>query len=84
MTSVRLSVRPRMLGPVSEGTVEVINLLRLYASIGLTEAKQLVDRCVFDGESVVISMPSTVAAESFVRAVSSLLDMPHVKATMEI
>ena len=83
MTSVRLSVEPRFLGSMSVGTVEVIKLVSVHANVGLAGAKRLIDRCVFDGESVVISMPSTEAAESFLRAVSALPDEPRITATRE-
>jgi hypothetical protein len=83
VTSVRLSVEPRFLGPMSVGTVEVIKLVSVHASVGLTEAKRLIDRCVFDGEPVVISMPSAEAAELFLRAVSALPGKPRINATKE-
>jgi len=81
VVTVRLSIEPRLLGAVSVGTVGVIKLVQLHAGLGLIEAKRLVDRCVFDGESVAVVMPSLEFAESFIRAVSS--EPVKVQATIE-
>ena len=76
MATVQLSIEPRLLGPVSFGTVEVIQLLRSHANLGLAEAKLLVDRCVFKSETVEISMPTLESAQSLARALSLLPGKP--------
>ncbi len=68
---------------MSVGTVEVIKLVSVHANVGLTGAKRLIDRCVFDGEPIVISMSSAEAAESFLRAVSALPGTPRINVTKE-
>jgi hypothetical protein len=74
MTAMFLSVEPEMLGPVSVGTLEVIRLLQVHARLDLAEAKGLVDRCVFDGQTVRVPIPSTEAATSLIAAIAEL---PH-------
>jgi hypothetical protein len=83
VAAVRISIEPRFLGPASLGTVEIIKLVRTHANVELAEAKHLVDRCVFRRESVVISMPSFEAAESFICAVSLLEGPAKVEAALE-
>lgn len=83
VVAVRISIEPRFLGPASLGTVEVIQLVRTHAGLDLEEAKHLVDRCVFGGESALVPMPSCQAAEAFTRAVSSLPGPAKVQAAIE-
>src|SRR5262249_31270791 len=83
MSSVRLSIQPELCGPVSVGTVKVIRLVGQHAQLGLPEAAAFVDRCVFDGETVSIPMPSTEKAASLVRALRSLPTVPKIEASIE-
>ena len=72
MSAVFLTIEPQMAGPVSVGTVEVIRLLQVHAHLDLAEAKHLVDRCVFDGESIRIPMSSSSAANALAAALADL------------
>jgi hypothetical protein len=68
---------------MSVGTVAVIRLVSQHAHLSLSEATELVDRCVFEGETVSIPTPSPEAAESLVRALASLPEVPKIEATIE-
>jgi hypothetical protein len=83
MSSVRLSIQPELCGSVSVGTVRVIRLISEHAHLGLAEAKGFVDRCVFEGETVSIPMPSPEDAASLVRAFGSLPAVPKIDASVE-
>jgi hypothetical protein len=72
-----LKITPRFLGPASVGTVELIKLLRQQLALPLSAAKGFVDRCVFDGETVVIPLPDSVDSAGLLNAIKSL-DTPAV------
>lgn len=72
MTTVRLSVEPVFCGPFSIGTVGLIKLVRERFNLSLGEAKALVDRCVFHGETVALVAPTEAEAALFVREVAAL------------
>jgi hypothetical protein len=77
VASIILSIEPDMCGPVSVGTVSVIQLLRAELDLGLKEAMEYVNRCVFDGETVEIPAPSREAAD---RALALLARHPRTSA----
>lgn len=54
MASVKLSIEAHLCGPLSVGTVDVIKEVQRVAGLTLAEAKALIDRCVFEGETVTI------------------------------
>ena len=64
MASVTLSIQARLYGPVSLGTVDVIKAVQAHAGLGVGDAKALVDRCVFDGETVTIPGLSDTSASA--------------------
>jgi hypothetical protein len=68
---------------VSVGTVAVIRLVAKYAHLSLSEAARLVDRCVFDGETVSIPTRSSEDAALLVRALHSLPAVPKIDAAVE-
>jgi hypothetical protein len=74
-----MRIEADLCGPVSVGTVGVIKLLRDRLALDLRTANEYVDRCVFDGESVVIPAPSLEAAEGVVTALAA---HPRVHATV--
>lgn len=76
MATVTLSIQARLYGPVSLGTVDVIKAVQAHAGLGLGDAKALVDRCVFDGETVTIPGLSDTSASALVDALRSLPDAP--------
>jgi ribosomal protein L7/L12 len=83
MPSVKLSIQARLCGPVSVGTVEVIKAIRLHAGLTLGDAKELVDRCVFDAETVTIEGLTEAAAKSLFRALRALQGAPPMDVTVE-
>ena len=83
MTAVRISIQPQFCGPLSIGTVQVIRLVSQHAGIALREAMVLVDRCVFEGETVSIPTPSLQEAELLIRALRSLPAVPRIDAALE-
>jgi hypothetical protein len=72
-----------MCGPVSIGTVAVIRLVSRHAHVGLAEAANFVDRCVFDGQTISIPISSAEEAELLVRALRSLPAIPKIEAVVE-
>jgi hypothetical protein len=50
--SVVLRIEPELCGPISIGTVSVIQLVAKHLELSLSVAKRSVDRCVFEGEQV--------------------------------
>lgn len=83
MATVRLFIQPHLRGPVSVGTVEVIRLVREHARLGLSEAKYLVDRCVFDGEPVIIPMQTPEDAAALVDALRLIPRGATIDASVE-
>jgi len=83
MSAVRLSIQPQLCGQMSVGTVAVIRLVSQHAHLGLSEATEFVDRCVFDGETVSIPTPSSEDAASLVRALGTLPVVPKIEASVE-
>ncbi len=83
MPTVRLSIQPELCGPVSVGTVRVIRLVSQHACLSIADATEIVDRCVFDGETASIPMPSPENAAELVRALRSLPAVPKIDASVE-
>jgi hypothetical protein len=75
--TISLSVEPVFWGPISVGTVEVIQLIRKYFNRSLIEAKTCVDRCVFDGEVSLLTGTSE-AEVAFIQAISELVSPVHI------
>jgi hypothetical protein len=82
MARVRLSIDPDLCGPISVGTVAVIRLAQERLGLSLSEALAHVNRCVFDGETVLIDAPSLEAADSFVRALGELTTGARIEASV--
>lgn len=72
MARVQLRVEPVFCGPFSVGTIELIKLVRERFGLSLGDAKARVDRCVWDGETVVLEAADMEAATEFAREVSAL------------
>jgi hypothetical protein len=77
VASIVLRIEPDLCGPVSVGTVGVIQSLQNALGLGLDEAADYVNRCVFDGETVEIPAPSVEDAE---RAIRLLAQSPRTSA----
>jgi hypothetical protein len=78
MATVTLAIQARLCGPVSFGTVDVIKAVQAHTGLGLGDAKALVDRCVFDGETVTIPDLSDTSASALVTALRALPDAPPI------
>ena len=70
-----LTVSGTLDGPVSVGTVSLIQVVRSYFGLGLVEAKMLIDRAVFGGETVEISVPEGVDIASMIQEIE-LIETP--------
>ena len=64
---VRIHIEPHFLGPASVGTITPIRILRDVLGMRLRDAKDCIDRCVFEGETVELEAPSFAAAEERVK-----------------
>lgn len=64
MPILRIRIERELCGPFSLGTIAPIEVLRDQLGIGLAEAKEYIDRCVFGGEVVDIEVASAELAES--------------------
>lgn len=76
--TVSLRIEPELCGPFSLGTVAVIKLLARYLELALPEAMSLVDRCVFEAETVRVPAASRDAAAALLRAANELPAVPRV------
>jgi hypothetical protein len=65
------------------GTVDTIKAVHLHAGLTLSEAKALVDRCVFEGETVTIAGLSDLAASALVAGLRQLPDAPPIDVRVE-
>ena len=83
MPSVTLSIQARLCGPVSVGTVDVIKAVRVHAGLTLLEAKALVDRCVFKGETVTIVGLSVPTADALIAELCGLPHAPPIDVRVE-
>ena len=83
MASVRLFIHAELCGPVSLGTVAVIRAVQKHAGVTLSEATALVDRCVFDGETVTIEGLSPASASALVEELRTLRHAPPIEASIE-
>ena len=78
-----LKVTPEFCGPTSVGTVGLIKLLEERFGLSLKAAKQIVDRCVFDGETVDIPIPDAVQSTGLLEAIRSLETPAVVNAAIK-
>jgi hypothetical protein len=83
MPVVKFSIQARLCGPVSVGTVDVIKAVHLHAGLTLPEAKALVDRCVFEGETVSIAGLSDLAANALIAGLRQLPVAPPIDVQVE-
>lgn len=81
-STVRLAIEGKFCGPVSVGSIKIIDLVRTHACLSLTEAKDAVDRCVFAGETVDIPMPSQESAQVLIESLNHLPDAPTIHASV--
>jgi hypothetical protein len=82
MTPLSLSIDGDCCGPVSVGTVAVIRALEKHLELSLSEATELVNRCVFAGERVSLSAPSRSAAQALLAEFSQLPAAPRLHASL--
>ena len=80
MAVLRLRIEPVFLGPASVGTVTIVKTLREALHIGLAEAKELVDRAVFGGETVDIPVDNLEAAQALAALLNQTTPPPRVEA----
>ena len=80
MVTLSLKIESELCGPVSIGTARVIKLLAQHLALPLPDAMTLVNRCVFDGETVLASATSREAALGLLDALARLPPVPRVTA----
>jgi hypothetical protein len=68
---------------MSLGTVSVIDAVRRHAGLSLSEAKRLIDRAVFDGETVEVTLPTVGAARTLAAALVALESAPPVVLSLD-
>ena len=68
---------------MSVGTVSVIDAVRKHAGLSLGEAKRLVDRAVFDGEAVEVTLPTIATARALAAALVALESAPPLSVSIE-
>ena len=79
MAKLRIRIQPEFLGPVSVGTISPVHILREELAISLREAKEYVDRCVFDGGVVEIDVASIDAAHRIADRLASTASPPTIE-----
>jgi hypothetical protein len=67
---------------MSIGTVAVIKLVAEHFALSIPVALGYVDRCVFEGEEVLIPAASAAAAQRFVTLALTLPPVPRVVASV--
>ena len=79
---MKLSIRiePEFCDGFSIGTVEIIKLIREELNLSLTEAKAYIDRCVFEGETVLVLIPTGIDAESLLTKIQELETPAKIEA----
>ncbi|MBK1856590.1 hypothetical protein JO972_16620 [Verrucomicrobiaceae bacterium 5K15] len=77
---IRFSVDPKFCGPVSIGTLDLIRLIMDRCCLGLGDAKSLVDRAVFDGETVELHVPRDCDAANLLEDMKNLDGPARVNA----
>jgi hypothetical protein len=77
IASVSLRIDPHFIASTSFGTIAHIEILREECGLGVAAAKAIVDRCVFDGETVVLEVDAKRAA----RLVERLAAVPSPPLT---
>jgi|GEM_PF-1090203 len=82
MTALVLSIDGDCCGPVSVGTVAVIRALEKHLALSVSEATELVNRCVFEGERVSLSAPTPSAARSLLAEFARLPAAPRLHASL--
>ena len=82
MTLVALTIEGDLCGPMSIGTVAVIRAIEQHLELSLAEANEFVDRCVFDGERVLLPAPTRRAAEALLATFGRLPAAARIHASI--
>ena len=82
MTEIVLTIEGDLCGPMSIGTVGVIRAIARHLGLSLTEANELVDRCVFEGEKVTLAAPTRRAAEALLAEFGRLPAAQRIHASI--
>ncbi|HMS41531.1 MAG TPA: hypothetical protein PKE69_14965 [Pyrinomonadaceae bacterium] len=75
-----IKIQPILIDSISVGTVEIIKLIREELNLDLAKAKAYIDRCVFDGETVLIPIPIGIDVERLLAKIRELETRPKIEA----
>ena len=82
MVAIRLSIEADLCGPISVGTVGVVRALMAHLSLPLGEALALVERCVFEAQSVELPVASPAAAHALLAALDRTPAAKRIRASL--
>jgi len=82
MLRIELSIDGDCYGTLSVGTVAVIRALQKHLELSLSEATELVNRCVFEGERVSLSASTRDAAQALLAEFARLPAAPRLHASL--
>ena len=82
MTRMVLMIDGDCCGPLSVGTVAVIRALAKHLELSVSDATELVNRCVFEGERVSLAAPTRIAAEALLAEFARLPAAPRLHASL--
>jgi hypothetical protein len=81
--NIVMQIQPKLCGPASVGTVELIKVLRDQCHLSLAEAKNYVDRCVFEGAEAIIPIPHGVDANEIAKRIHKIETPAKIKIRIE-
>jgi hypothetical protein len=69
---LELSVKDTLEGPISIGTVTLIRVIQKNFGLGLAEAKNLIDKAVFGGETIEVVIPNGLNVERMISEIAQI------------
>jgi len=82
VSTLELTIKAELCGPISIGTVAVVRALMEHSGLALDAAVALVDRCTFAGERITVRLPSIHAADALLSALRSVPAAPRISASI--
>ena len=82
MAVIVLTIEGELVGPMSIGTVAVIRAIEKHLSLPLSDAIELVERCVFEGKEFRLQAPTRAAAQGLLSEFSRLPAASRIHASI--